>query len=93
MMDTRDRLTEVGQSINKGVAINDNVLVENYVTKEELWGLHFMQRLCRGLSYCYRSFIYHYGYATLSRYGTVAAPTELNNMMTQCRKQRSSLAI
>ena len=37
MMDTRDRLTEVGHSINTGVAINNNELLDNYISKEELW--------------------------------------------------------
>ncbi len=40
MMDTRDRLEEVGRNIdkNKGVFIPDNVsLLNNYITAEELW--------------------------------------------------------
>jgi heterodisulfide reductase subunit C len=40
MMDTRDRLEEVGRNIdkNKGVFIPDNVsLLNNYITTEELW--------------------------------------------------------
>ncbi len=40
MMDTRDRLEEVGKNIdkNKGVFIPDNVsLLNNYITAEELW--------------------------------------------------------
>jgi heterodisulfide reductase subunit C len=40
MMDTRDRLEEVGRNIdkNKGVFIPDNVsLLNNYITSEELW--------------------------------------------------------
>ena len=40
MMDTRDRLEEVGKNIdaNKGVFVPDNVsLLNNYITAEELW--------------------------------------------------------
>jgi len=40
MMDTRDRLEEVGRNIdkNKGVFIPDNIsLLNNYITTEELW--------------------------------------------------------
>ena len=40
MMDTRDRLQEVGRNIdkNKGVFIPDNIsLLNNYITTEELW--------------------------------------------------------
>jgi heterodisulfide reductase subunit C len=40
MMDTRDRLEEVGRNIdkNKGVFIPDNIsLLNNYITAEELW--------------------------------------------------------
>ena len=40
MMDTRDRLEEVGKNIdaNKGVFIPDNIsLLNNYITAEELW--------------------------------------------------------
>jgi heterodisulfide reductase subunit C len=40
MMDTRDRLEEVGRNIdkNKGVFVPDNIsLLNNYITAEELW--------------------------------------------------------
>ncbi|PBJ09008.1 (Fe-S)-binding protein [Flavobacterium sp. ACN6] len=40
MMDTRDRLTEVGKNIdaNKGVFVPDNkMLLNDYITPEELW--------------------------------------------------------
>jgi heterodisulfide reductase subunit C len=40
MMDTRDRLEEVGRNIdkNKGIFIPDNIsLLNNYITSEELW--------------------------------------------------------
>ena len=40
MMDTRDRMEEVGRNIdkNKGVFIPDNIsLLNNYITAEELW--------------------------------------------------------
>ena len=82
MMDTRDRLTEVGQSINKGVAINDNVLLENYVTKEELWA-------CTSCNACVEACPIAIDPLSIimdmRRYLVMeqsAAPTELNNMMT-----------
>lgn len=37
MMDTRDRLEEVGDLLNKNQAINDNTLLDNYISREELW--------------------------------------------------------
>jgi hypothetical protein len=40
MMDTRDRLEEVGRNIdaNKGILIPDNkTLLNDYITAEELW--------------------------------------------------------
>ncbi len=82
MMDTRDRLTEVGQSINKGVAINDNVLHENYVTREELWA-------CTSCNACVEACPIAIDPLSIimdmRRYLVMeqsAAPTELNNMMT-----------
>ena len=82
MMNTRDRLTEVGQSINKGVAINDNVLLENYVTKEELWA-------CTSCNACVEACPIAIDPLSIimdmRRYLVMeqsAAPTELNNMMT-----------
>ena len=37
MMDTRDRLTEVGSSLNKGEDPNQNTLLDNYISREEIW--------------------------------------------------------
>jgi heterodisulfide reductase subunit C len=39
MMDTRDRLTEVGNSLDKHGKdyVDENVLLDNYITREELW--------------------------------------------------------
>ncbi|SDG98302.1 (Fe-S)-binding protein [Psychroflexus sediminis] len=38
MMDTRDRLEEIGSDLNKGKEItSDNQLLDNYITREELW--------------------------------------------------------
>lgn len=37
MMDTRDRLEEVGDLLNKNQTINDNSLLDNYISREELW--------------------------------------------------------
>ncbi|NCG04447.1 MAG: 4Fe-4S dicluster domain-containing protein [Bacteroidetes bacterium] len=37
MMDTRDRLTEIGSSLNKDEDPNQNALLDNYISREELW--------------------------------------------------------
>jgi heterodisulfide reductase subunit C len=37
MMDTRDRLEEVGSLLDKNQNINENQLLDNYITREELW--------------------------------------------------------
>lgn len=37
MMDTRDRLTEISSSLNKGEDPNQNTLLDNYISREELW--------------------------------------------------------
>ena len=37
MMDTRDRLEEVGSLLNNKQAIDENQLLDNYVSREELW--------------------------------------------------------
>jgi Fe-S oxidoreductase len=37
MMDTRDRLEEVGSLLDKNQTINENQLLDNYITREELW--------------------------------------------------------
>ena len=36
MMDTRDRLVEVGNNINKNIT-DDKALLDNYISREELW--------------------------------------------------------
>ena len=37
MMDTRDRITEVGLALNKDEEPNQNTLLDNYISREELW--------------------------------------------------------
>ena len=37
MMDTRDRLTEIGSYLNKGEEPNQNTLLDTYISREELW--------------------------------------------------------
>ena len=62
MMDTRDRLVEVGANIdaNKGEFIADGKqLLGDYITNEELVGLYKLQCLCRSLSNKYRPLINH----------------------------------
>ena len=64
MMDTRDRLEEVGKNIdtNKGEFKEDGKqLLDSYITREELWS-------CK-----YRSVIYNFRNATLFGYGAVCS--------------------
>ena len=37
MMDTRDRLEQVGKLLNRGQDIDNNTLLDNYISREELW--------------------------------------------------------
>ena len=37
MMDTRDRLEQVGKQLNQGQDIDNNTLLDNYISREELW--------------------------------------------------------
>ena len=37
MMDTRDRLEQVGKQLNLGLEMDKNVLLDNYISREELW--------------------------------------------------------
>ncbi len=85
MMDTRDRLEEVGKNIdsNNGVFVPDNKqLLDDYITKEELWA-------CTTCNACVEAC--PIGIDPLSiivdmrRYMVMeesAAPTDLNNAMT-----------
>ncbi len=85
MMDTRDRLEEVGKNIdeNNGVFVMDNKqLLDDYITKEELWA-------CTTCNACVEAC--PIGIDPLSiiidmrRYMVMeesAAPTDLNNAMT-----------
>lgn len=82
MMDTRDRLTEVGKALNAGNESNEHILLDNYISKEELWA-------CTSCNACVEacpiaidplSII-----VDMRRYLVMeqsAAPTELNTMMT-----------
>lgn len=82
MMDTRDRLTEVGKALNAGNEPNEHILLDNYISKEELWA-------CTSCNACVEacpiaidplSII-----VDMRRYLVMeqsAAPTELNTMMT-----------
>lgn len=85
MMDTRDRLEEVGKNIdaNKGVFVPDNKsLLNDYVTPEELWA-------CTSCNACVEECPVNISPLSIimdmRRYLVMeqsAAPTELNNMMT-----------
>jgi len=85
MMDTRDRLEEVGRNIdaNKGVFVPDNKsLLNDYITPEELWA-------CTSCNACVEECPVNISPLSIimdmRRYLVMeqsAAPTELNNMMT-----------
>ena len=82
MMDTRDRLTEVGTALNKGEQPNTNTLLDNYISREELWA-------CTSCNACVEACpiaIDPLSIITdMRRYLVMeqsAAPTELNNMMS-----------
>ena len=85
MMDTRDRLVEVGKNIdaNKGVFVDDGKqLLGDYVTDEELWA-------CTSCNACVEAcpvsidplniIMQMRQYSVMEK---SSAPTELNNMMT-----------
>ena len=85
MMDTRDRLEEVGKNIdaNKGEFKDDGKqLLDDYITREELWA-------CTSCNACVEACPVSIDPLSIiidmSRYLVMeqsAAPTELNNMMT-----------
>ncbi len=85
MMDTRDRLEEVGRNIdnNKGVFVDDGkALLNDYITPEELWAC----TTCNGcVEACPINIDPLSIIMDMRRYLVMeqsAAPTELNNMMT-----------
>ncbi|GLB51759.1 Fe-S oxidoreductase [Neptunitalea chrysea] len=85
MMDTRDRLEEVGNSINKnnGEFVDDGkTLLNDYISKEEIWA-------CTSCNACVEACPVNIDplsiITEMRRYLVMeesAAPTELNNMMT-----------
>ncbi len=82
MMDTRDRLTEVGQDLDMGNDPNQNILLDNYISKEELWA-------CTSCNACVDACPIAIDPLSIimdmRRYLVMeqsAAPTELNVMMT-----------
>lgn len=82
MMDTRDRLTEVGEFFNRGEEPNNNVLLGNYISKEELWA-------CTTCNACVEACPIAIDPLSIimdmRRYLVMeqsAAPTELNTMMS-----------
>ncbi len=85
MMDTRDRLEEVGKNMdtNKGVFVPDGKqLLDDYITKEELWA-------CTTCNACVQACPVSIDplsiIVEMRRYLVMeqsAAPTELNNMMS-----------
>ena len=37
MMDTRDRLEQVGKQLDRGLEVDDNTLLDHHISREELW--------------------------------------------------------
>ena len=37
MMDTRDRLEQLGKQLDRGLAIDDKTLLDHHISREELW--------------------------------------------------------
>ncbi len=37
MMDTRDRLEQVGKQLDRGISIDDKTLLDHHISREELW--------------------------------------------------------
>ena len=84
MMDTRDRLEEVGRNINLNGSFKDdgNELLDNYITKEEIWA-------CTSCNACIEAcpigidplsiIMEMRQYLVLEQ---SSAPSDLNNMMT-----------
>jgi Fe-S oxidoreductase len=84
MMDTRDRLEEVGQNIdaNNGTFKEDGKNLFNWITKEEIWA-------CTSCNACVETCPVNIDpleiIMEMRRYLVMeesAAPTELNNMMS-----------
>jgi len=82
MMDTRDRLTEVGKALNKREDPNQNTLLDNYISREELWA-------CTSCNACVEACPIAIDPLSIimdmRRYLVMeqsAAPSELNVMMT-----------
>jgi heterodisulfide reductase subunit C len=82
MMDIRDRLTEVGKALNNNKEPNTNILLDNYISREELWA-------CTSCNACVEACPIAIDPLSIimdmRRYLVMeesAAPTELNNMMT-----------
>jgi Fe-S oxidoreductase len=84
MMDTRDRLEEIGKNINKNGSFQEdgNQLLDNYITREELWA-------CTSCNACVQAcpididplsiIISMRQYLVMEE---SAAPADLNNMMS-----------
>lgn len=82
MMDTRDRVTEVGNALRQGKEPNSNTLLDAYISREELWA-------CTSCNACVEACPIAIDPLSIimdmRRYLVMeqsAAPTELNIMMT-----------
>ena len=84
MMDTRDRLEEIGKNINKNGSFQEdgNQLLDNYITREELWA-------CTSCNACVDACPVDIDPLSIimdmRQYLVMeesAAPTDLNNMMS-----------
>ena len=82
MMDTRDRLEQVGKQLNRGLEIDNNTLLDNYISREELWACTTCNACVEAcpISIDPLSIIMDMRqYLVLEQ---SSAPTELNTMMT-----------
>ena len=82
MMDTRDRLEQVGKQLNQGQDIDNNTLLDNYISREELWACTTCNACVEAcpISIDPLSIIMDMRqYLVLEQ---SSAPTELNTMMT-----------
>jgi len=82
MMDTRDRLEQVGKQLNRGLEMDNNTLLDNYISREELWACTTCNACVEAcpISIDPLSIIMDMRqYLVLEQ---SSAPTELNTMMT-----------
>ena len=89
MMDTRDRLEQVGKQLDSGLEMDNNTLLDNYISREELWACTTCNACVEAcpISIDPLSIIMDMRqYLVLEQ---SSAPTELNTMMTNIENNGS----